>query len=125
MAKGRRDAGREVFWREVLGRQATSGLGVRACCRRERLSESAFHWWRREIARRDAPKRPARRRSKRPTFLPVVVENQRQQEGAITIQLAGQHVLHVLHLPGSMPAKKLAEVVQALEAGWAASGVER
>ena len=128
MAKGRRDAGREVFWREVIGRQAASGLGVRAFCRQEKLAESAFHWWRREIARRDAPKRPARRRSTRsakpPAFLPVVVEGQ-QQEEAITIELAGRRVLR---LPASMRASRLAEVVQALEAGWTdgtADGVER
>ena len=125
MARGRRDAGREVFWREVVGRQAASGLGVRAFCRQDKLAESAFHWWRREIARRDASKRPARRPSTRPAkppaFLPVVVEGQRQEE-AITIELAGRRVLR---LPGSTPAGRVAEVVQALEAGWAAGGGER
>ena len=127
MAKGRRDAGREVFWREVIERQAASGLGVRAFCRQEKLNESAFYWWRREIARRDAPKRPARRPSTRPAkppaFLPVVVENHGQQpQDAITIELAGRRVLR---LPGAMPAKKLAELVRALEAAWADGGGER
>ena len=127
MAKGRRDAGREVFWRDAVGRQAVSGLGVRAFCQRERLSESAFHWWRREIARRDACKRPtsgpSTRPANRPAFLPVVVEKQPQQpEEAITIELAGRRVLR---LPGSMPAGQLAAVVQALEAGWADGGGER
>jgi transposase len=119
MAKGRRDAGREMFWREVIGRQAASGLGVRAFCRREKLTESAFHWWRRTIARRDAQARPP----KPPAFLPVVVENPQQQpQEAITIELA---VRRVLRLPGSMPAGRLAEVVQALEAGWADGGGKR
>jgi hypothetical protein len=121
MAKRRRDAGREAFWREVLRRQAVSGLGVRAFCRQEKLAESAFHWWRREIARRDAPKRPTGRPSTRPAkppaFLPVVREHQQQREEAITIELAGRRVLR---LPGSMPVGRLAEVVQALETGWAA-----
>jgi hypothetical protein len=119
MAKGLRDSKREAFWREVLGRQAASGLGVRAFCRQEKLAESAFHWWRRTITRRDAQGRPP----KPPAFLPVVVEHHRQQpQDAITIELAGRRVLR---LPASMPASRLAEVVQALEAGWAASGVER
>ena len=112
MARGRRDAGREVFWREVVGRQAASGLGVRAFCRQEKLAESAFHWWRREIARRDAPKRPARLRpstqlANRPAFLPVVVKGQQhgqQREEAITIELAGRRVLR---LPGSIAAKRV------------------
>ena len=127
MARGRPDAGREVFWREVIGRQAASGLGVRAFCRQEKLAESAFHWWRREIARRNAPKRPAGRPSTRPAkppaFLPVVVENHGQQsQDAITIELAGRRVLC---LPGSLAAKRLAELVQALEAGWADGGGKR
>ena len=125
MTRGRRDAGREAFWREAVGRQATSSLGVRAFCRQEKLSESAFHWWRREIGRRDAPKRPARRSSARsnkpPAFLPVVVEHQQQREEAITIELAGRRVLR---LPGSMPVGRLAEVVRALEAGWAANSAD-
>ena len=125
MAKGRRDASREVFWRSVVGRQAASGLGIRAFCRQEELSESAFHWWRREIGRRNAPKRRARRRStwpaKPPAFLPVVVEHQQQREEAITIELAGRRVLR---LPGSMPVGRLAEVVRALEAGWAADSAD-
>ena len=117
MVGGRRDPKREAFWREVVGRQAASSLGVRAFCQRERLRESAFHWWRRTIARRDAQARPP----KPPAFLPVVVERQEPQD-AITIELAGRRVLR---LPGSMPAKRLVEVVQALEAGWAAGGGER
>ena len=43
MANKRRDAGKERFWREVLKRQAASGLSVRAFCRRESLTESAFY----------------------------------------------------------------------------------
>ena len=133
MAKGGRDAGREVFWRDAIARQAASALGVRAFCRQEELSESAFHWWRREIVRRGSPKRVARRPSTRPlrepakppAFLPVVVDGQQQPEAAITIQLSGRRLLR---LPASMPVDRLAQVVRALEGGWAdgsAGGDER
>ena len=53
MSRHRRDPQQEAFWRKAIGRQATGSLGVRAFCQRERLSESAFYWWRRTIRERD------------------------------------------------------------------------
>ena len=117
MARRRRDPKRETFWREVLRRQAVGSVGVRAFCQQEKLTESAFHWWRRTIAQRDARSRAP----KPPAFLPVVVDGQQPQD-TITIELAGRRVLN---LPGSMPASRLAEVVQALETAWADGGGER
>ncbi len=32
MARSQRDSAKEAFWREVLKKQATSGLSVRAFC---------------------------------------------------------------------------------------------
>ena len=49
-----RDRIREEFWRATLQRRHSSGLTVRAFCRRERLHESSYHFWRRELKRRDA-----------------------------------------------------------------------
>jgi len=54
MANHERDAAKERFWRDVLKRQAKSGLSVRAFCQRERLTESAFYAWRRTVAERNA-----------------------------------------------------------------------
>jgi hypothetical protein len=97
MAKRERNLAKERRWREAIEGQASSGHSVRAYCRREGLAESAFYFWRREIARRDVetpppakPWRPAvkppnirpvtaksrsssRRRAKSPKFLPVLV----------------------------------------------------
>jgi hypothetical protein len=52
-ARRGRDPKRESFWREVLSRQHRGGLTAHAFCQRERLKESAFYYWRREIGRRD------------------------------------------------------------------------
>lgn len=49
-----RDLQKEAAWRRRLGRQAESGQSVRAWCRKHRVTETAFYWWRRELARRDA-----------------------------------------------------------------------
>ena len=52
MGRRVRDGAKERFWREAVGRQRTSGLTIRAFCRREGFSEHGFHWWRRELERR-------------------------------------------------------------------------
>lgn len=43
---------RERYWREVVRGQVESGQSVRAYCRDAGVKESAFYWWRRELARR-------------------------------------------------------------------------
>jgi transposase len=56
--KTRRDLKKEAFWRRMLQGQVRSGLSVRAWCDRHRLRESAFYWWRTQLARRDAAAPP-------------------------------------------------------------------
>jgi hypothetical protein len=54
MAKQKaRDKGKEAFWRKTQRQQASSGLTIRAYCRKHRLGEPLFYFWRRELARRD------------------------------------------------------------------------
>lgn len=49
-----RDLKKEAAWRRRLRQQAGSVQSVRRWCRRHRVTETAFYWWRRELARRDA-----------------------------------------------------------------------
>ena len=112
MAKRQRDLDKERFWREVLARQASSGLSGRAFCRQEQLAESAFYAWRRTIALRDGVtnRRP-------PAFVPVVVSDraprESSRESSLALEFSGGRVLR---LPESIPAQRLAELVHALEA---------
>jgi hypothetical protein len=53
MRTAKRDRRKEAFWRKAIGGQRRSGLCVRAWCRQHGLRESSFHWWRRELVRRD------------------------------------------------------------------------
>lgn len=55
-----RDPGKEAFWRQRISLQQRSGLCIRAFCKRESLRESAFYFWRREVARRDGQARGKR-----------------------------------------------------------------
>ncbi len=56
---------KELQWRDVLRRQASSGLSIRQFCARERISQPSFYAWRRrlrESAGRGKPSRTASRR---------------------------------------------------------------
>jgi hypothetical protein len=111
MANTRRDGAKERFWRDVLRRQARSGLSVRAFCRHERLSEASFYAWRRTTRARDGRADRAVG-SRRPAFVPVTLGAPPRPAASITIELAGRLVLR---LPESIPAQRLAQIVHALE----------
>jgi transposase len=107
MANRRRDSAKEAYWREVLARQAASGLSVRAFCRQEQepVRESAFYAWRRTLLRREG--------AAEPTFVPVVVADAPHGATSIIMELAGGRVLRI---PATMPVERLCELVHALEA---------
>lgn len=73
---------RELFWRGKLAEFAASGLSFRTFCSREALAESAFYFWRREIAGRDAKVAVAGKskvkasKPERLAFVPVMVGSQ-------------------------------------------------
>ena len=107
MAKQQRDLAKERFWREVLARQAASGLSGRAFCRQEQLAESAFYAWRRTIAWRDGDANRVP-----PAFVPVVVTDRSTRDTSLALELSGGRVLR---LPQSIPIERLAELIVALE----------
>ena len=77
MARGvsHRDVSKEQFWREQIGGQAGSGLSIRGYCRRHRLRESAFYFWRKELGRRGvSPATPA-------AFVPVRITSEQPAAG--------------------------------------------
>ena len=57
-----RDAAKERYWRDLLRRYRTSGLGTRRFCAQEGVPEYQFHWWRRTLRQRDQhqPREPRR-----------------------------------------------------------------
>lgn len=74
-----------------------------------RFTERTLFAWRRTIAERDA----GAKRSRRPAFLPVVVNGNQFGDQAIVIELAGGRTLR---LPEAIAADRLAELVVALDA---------
>ena len=48
------NAERESYWREIMTRQAESGLNGAQFCQRESLSSPSFYSWKRKLRERDA-----------------------------------------------------------------------
>lgn len=129
MANGReRDMRREVQWRRVVREQGRSGLSIRDFCRKSKVPESAFYFWRRELGRRDLQRQQAeqeqRQRSTRracprrpaaahPAFVPVrVAEEVRTDAARIEIVLCGGRRIQVT---APVDRQALTEVLAVLE----------
>lgn len=74
----RGDPQKQRHWEEVMRRWQEGGQSVRAYCHAEGLRESAFYFWRRELARRGKHAEVSRgprseSRLVAPSFLPVRV----------------------------------------------------
>jgi hypothetical protein len=110
-----RSAG-ESFWRDTLVAYAASGQSVGDFCQARGLKKPTFYTWRLKLTKRDQQDisaTPARSRSARPAFVPVVVEPRLDGVGEpIQVELRGGRMMR---LPASMPAARLAEVLHALE----------
>jgi transposase len=70
MAKRQRNPDRERFWRHIFSAWQGSGQTIREYCEQHDLTQTSFHYWRRELRQRDAQV-PARRAT--PAFVPVRV----------------------------------------------------
>ena len=118
MAKSRaRDLTKEAAWRRRLARHADSGQTVRAWCDRHGVKEATFHWWRRELTRRDAEQLPSVRRdaeAQANSFVPVHVTDDaaRDGDGQIEIELTDGRRVRVT---GTVNREMLTQVLDVLE----------
>jgi len=129
MAKGKdRDGRREAQWRRIIREHNRSGLTIREFCRRGRLTETAFYFWRSELRRREVERceveqeqrrQPAHRVRRRqaaasPAFVAVRVEEHSAVAGGgrIEIELSGGRRVHVAP---PVDRQTLADVLAVLE----------
>jgi len=117
MAKSKsRDRRREARWRRIIRDQGRSGLGVREFCRRGKLTETAFYFWRRELQRRqeEQDQRQAIVPPPKPTFVAVRVNEHSASPagGRIEIELSGGRRVHVT---APVDRQALADVLAVLE----------
>ena len=112
----RRDPDKEAFWRKTLSELAAGGQNVRSFCRQRELSEPALYAWRRAIRERDGERRVIRPRRRKaataPAFVPMVMRSD-DAASQIIIDLRGGRTLK---LPVSLPAERLAAIINAIEA---------
>lgn len=80
-----RESNQQV-WSARVQEQAGSGLGIRAWCVREGLTESTFHYWRKRLA---APLQPA-------TQLIALPIAGRQAEAAMELQTPHGYVIRIV-----------------------------
>ena len=79
-----RSRDKESFWRSHLARQSSSGESIRGYCRIRKLSDALFHFWRREIARRDH-ETPVSLRSEKPGLIAVEIVGAPAPESATSL----------------------------------------
>ena len=113
MDGGKREGSKAEQWREVIGRQAESGLSVRAFCRQAGVREPSFYAWRRRLAEREAA---AAETKAAPGFVRAIVEDPPPGDQPIVLRLASGAVLH---LPTATPIAQVAELVLQLHRGGA------
>lgn len=130
-----RDPAKERSWRRAINRWGRSDLTIRAFCKQEQRSEWSFHWWRRELARRDRSEsesagnhngsrsgdraKPGRPRLMKevasPSFLPVRVASSPEPflpGEAIEVVLPSGHLVRVA---AQVDPAALSKVIRVLE----------
>jgi len=117
MARGisHRDVSKERFWLDTIRGQPGSGLSIRGYCRRRRLRESAFYFWRKELARRGVST------ATQAAFVPVRITGEQPAAsgapagstptGRIEIVLSGGRQVHLI---GRVDRQALADVLAVL-----------
>ncbi|MEN6495789.1 MAG: hypothetical protein ABFD16_16025 [Thermoguttaceae bacterium] len=130
----RSDPQRQRDWEEVMRRWRESGKAVRAFCRDEGVRESAFYFWRRELARRDgqgvgnairaqaslatpsarSPQQRSRWDGPTPSFLPVRVVEPRRTEGPGGVEIVLEQG-RTVRVPVGFDRQTLADVLAVLE----------
>ncbi len=113
---GRKNAEKELRWREILKGQARSGVSVREFCRTAGVSEPSFYAWRKKLGMPkddSARPRPARRRKDRSDngrlFVPLQVLDTAQ----------ALEIIHPfgyrIHVSGDVNPVALRQVIEVLD----------
>ena len=109
---------REQYWRRMLEKQCESGLGIRAFCKRENISEPSMYGWKRKLAAQ-APQHPAAEVSRSESsdcvaFVPVQLP-----PDATNQPIGGMEVVHrsgtVVRVSSDFDSRTLGHVLDLLD----------
>ena len=107
-------AEKELYWREMVNRQAVSGLSIRRFCANEGISQPSFYAWRRKFREREndgaQTRKPERRVDERGReFIPLELLD---SGGALeVIHPLGYHV----RVTGEVNLRALQQVLDVLD----------
>ena len=103
----------ESRWRDLVRRQAESGLSVRAFCQQEGVSENSPYFWRRELPKRERSNTQLARRKTQAThrdFIPVHVH------GGPSVRMELVHPLgYQIRIDGGLDPVLLRQLLDVLE----------
>lgn len=107
---------KQLYWQEMVGRQADSGLSVRQFCAAEHLSEPSFYAWRRKLGKPKGGGKRSQTSGGRPSgrqngrgFIPLEVL---ESSGAVEVV----HPLgYRIRVTGEVNARDLQRVLDVLE----------
>lgn len=109
MAK-ERDANREAFWRRVLRGRARSGMTISEFCASEGLKTTAYHYWQREIKRRDAE---SQSRDTDPVSEPTFAAVQLVDDSSASVEIVAGNG-YVIRVSEQATSEHLRRVLQAV-----------
>jgi hypothetical protein len=107
---------KQLYWREMINRQAGSGVSVRQFCVAERVSEPSFYAWRRKLGKAKGVVKRSRTSSRRPSgarngqeFIPLKLL---EASGAVEVV----HPLgYRIRVTGEVNARDLERVLDVLD----------
>lgn len=112
-----RESERSQFWREALERWEGSGLSKAAYCRQEGLSYGAFHWWAKELRRRqcriDLESGALPQEESKPVFVPVTVSPSIPADTVESLEIVHPSGWRIL-VPDAVSEEALRRVLQAV-----------
>ena len=103
MEKIGRERRSESTWREIVARQAQSGLSVQAFCEQESIKAASFYVWRSRVRRgirdeRDQPRAPRKTRPEKATgeFIDLGSLGSGHSRYEVRLDLGGGVLLHLV-----------------------------
>ena len=103
MEKIGRERRSESAWREIVSRQAESGLSVQAFCEREGIKAASLYGWRARLQRKaqgknSVPRAPRRPRQEKPTgeFIDLGALSSSRSRFEVRLDLGGGVLLHLV-----------------------------
>ena len=114
MAKGRDGKG-EKYWRRMLRRRADSGMTIADFCASEGLKPTTYHYWQREIRRRDALPSPKTESSSAPALAAVQVIDDGGGRAGVEIVAKNGYVVRVGQQATAEQVRRVLQAVSELD----------